>query len=142
MLHNYLRGAVSDLEALIELTRLDMQDIKEANHEKLFERNLQKQPLIVSFENKKNMAQQEILSLKNSCPQVELSELLDGEASELLGSMKEKLQELKEINTGYARMVFAVSEFYSSLMQRLVPHEVSGYGSPRTIQSTFLKIEA
>lgn len=142
MLQNYLRGAVSDLETLIELTQLDICDIKEANHERIFERNLQKQPLIVSFENKKNMAQQEIVSLKSANPQVELGDLLDEESSELLGSMKQKLQKLKEVNSGYARMVLAVSEFYNSLMQKIIPHEVSGYGVPKTTQSTFLKIEA
>ena len=142
MLQNYLRGTVSDLQSLIDLTRLDIEDIKQASHEKVFDRNLQKQPLIVSFENKKNMAQQEILNLKNSNPQVELSDLLDEESSDLLGSMRQKLQELKDTNADYARMVFAVSEFYSSLMQKILPHEVSGYGAPRTTHSAFLRIEA
>ncbi len=141
MLHNYLRGAVGDLQTLISLTQLDIEDIKTANHQEVFNRNLEKQPFIVSFENKKNMAQQEILNLKNMHPQSELSDLLDAESSELLGLMKQKLQELKDINSNYARMVFAVSEFYSSLMQRILPHEVSGYGAPKTTQSTFLKIE-
>ena len=142
MLHHYLKGAVADIKQLIELTLLDISDIKEANHEKIFNRNLEKQPLIVSFENKKNMAQQEILALKAQNPDSDLDTLLDDEASSLLGEMKQGLQDLKEVNSNYARMVFAVSEFYSSLMQRIFPHEITGYGAPQRMQSTFLKIEA
>ncbi|MCE3037863.1 hypothetical protein [Helicobacter anatolicus] len=142
MLQKYLKGAIGDLDALIELTRVDIEEIKQAKHESVFDRNLKKQPLMVSFENKKNMAQQEIINLKNQAPHKPLSELLDEETSTLLGLMREKLQVLKEVNTNYARMVFAVSEFYTSLMSRIVPHEITGYGSPKTAQSTFLKIEA
>lgn len=141
MLHKYLRGAIDDLEELIRLTQVDIDDIKQAKHEIIFERNTQKQPLMVAFENKKNMAQQEIVNLKNQEPHKSLSELLDDDANMLLGLMREKLQTLKELNTSYARMVFAVSEFYSSLMRRIVPHEVTGYGGPKTAQSTFLRIE-
>ncbi|CBG39711.1 hypothetical protein [Helicobacter mustelae] len=140
MLYKYLRGAISDLDALISLTECDIQDIQEANHDAVFARNLEKQPLILSFENKKNMAQQEILNLRDSDSQKSLAELLDDEVNILLEQMKQKLQNLKNLNTNYARMVFAVSEFYSSLLHQIVPHEVNGYSGPRTAQSTFLKI--
>lgn len=142
MLHNYLRGAIADLESLIELTQADVADIKEAKHDEVFLRNDQKQPLIISFENKKNMAQQEILAIKSQNPDSDLNALLDDEASELLGVMRARLEDLKEVNSSYARMVFAVSEFYSSLMQRIFPHEITGYGAPKRSQSTFLRVEA
>lgn len=141
MLHNYLRGAVADLESLIELTQLDIEDIKEAKHDEVFSRSNEKQPLILSFENKKNMAQQEIIAIKSQNPDSDLTSLLDDEASELLGLMRARLEYLKEINSSYARMVLAVSEFYSSLMQRIFPHEVTGYGVPTCAQSSFLRVE-
>lgn len=142
MLHNYLRGAVSDLRSLIELTTLDVEDIRVANHENIFGRNSKKQELIKTFEAKKNLIDQEMLSLKNQFPDKTLSELIDDEAGELLNEMKKNLQELKNLNTSYARIVFAVSEFYNSLIQKIIPHEMSDYKGNKTPQSNFLKVQA
>ncbi|MDO7252918.1 hypothetical protein [Helicobacter cappadocius] len=142
MLHNYLRGAVSDLQSLIELTSLDIEDIAIASHESIFSRNGKKQELIKTFEAKKNLIDQEMLNLKKQFPDKELSELIDDEASDLLGEMKKNLQELKNLNTSYARIVFAVSEFYTSLIQKIIPHEISDYKGSKTPQSSFLKVQA
>lgn len=142
MLHNYLRGAVSDLRSLIELTTLDVEDIRVANHENIFGRNGKKQELIKTFEAKKNLIDQEMLSLKNQFPDKTLSDLIDDEAGELLNEMKKNLQELKNLNTSYARIVFAVSEFYNSLIQKIIPHEMSDYKGNKTPQSNFLKVQA
>ncbi|PAF49967.1 hypothetical protein BKH41_01325 [Helicobacter sp. 12S02232-10] len=142
MLHNYLKGAVFDLDSLIELTQADINDIKIANHENIFQRNFKKQELIKSFENKKNLIDQEIIRLKNKFPDKSLGELMDEQSSELLGEMKKNLQDLKELNASYARIVFAVSEFYSSLIQKIIPHEICDYKGNRTPESSFLKIQA
>lgn len=142
MLHNYLRGAVSDLKSLIELTTLDVEDIRVANHENIFGRNSKKQELIKTFEAKKNLIDQEMLNLKNQFPDKTLSDLIDDEAGELLNEMKKNLQELKNLNTSYARIVFAVSEFYNSLIQKIIPHEMSDYKGNKTPQSNFLKVQA
>ena len=55
--------------------------------------------------------------------------------------MRDTLSELKTINSNYARSVFAVSEFYNSLIQRVIPHENDGYDQHRQ-QSHLLKIQA
>lgn len=141
MLHNYLKGALSDLYSLIELTKADIEDIKIANNNSIFERNIQKQDLIKSFESKKSLIDQEMMSLKNQFPQKELAELIDDEASELLGEMKENLQNLKELNAKYARIVFAVSEFYSSLIQKIIPHEACDYKGNQKPRSGFLTLQ-
>ncbi|PAF42239.1 hypothetical protein [Helicobacter sp. 11S03491-1] len=142
MLHNYLRGAVSDLRLLIELTQADIEDIKVAQNDSIFERNYTKQELIKSFETKKNLIDQEMLGLKNEFPHKILNDLIDEEASRLLGEMKRNLQDLKALNANYARIVFAVSEFYSSLIQKIIPHEICDYKGNKTPQSSFLKIQA
>ncbi|PAF44301.1 hypothetical protein [Helicobacter sp. 11S02596-1] len=142
MLHNYLKGAVSDLSALIDLTQSDIDDIKIANHEDIFERNFKKQEFIKSFESKKNLIDQEIISLKNKFPDKSLDQLIDEGSSELLGQMKQNLINLKELNANYARIVFAVSEFYSSLIQKIIPHEICDYKGNRAPESSFLKIQA
>lgn len=141
MLYTYLNGAISDLNSLIKLTELDNADIQVANHEAIFERIEQKDILVKEFENKKTLIHQEMLALREKNPQKPLEELLDDEASTLLDSMRDSLESLKTINAHYARSVFAVSEFYDSLIQRIIPHEHNGYENHKP-QSHILKIQA
>ena len=141
MLHTYINGAIADLKALIELTQLDNADIQIANHEAIFERLDQKNTLVKAFEDKKSLIQQEMLILCNKNPHKSLQDLLDEETNNLLDIMRDTLSELKTINSNYARSVFAVSEFYNSLIQRVLPHENDGYDQHRQ-QSHLLKIQA
>ena len=141
MLHTYINGAIADLKALIELTQLDNADIQIANHEAIFERLDQKNTLVKAFEDKKSLIQQEMLILCNKNPHKSLQDLLDEETNNLLDIMRDTLSELKTINSNYARSVFAVPEFYNSLIQRVIPHENDGYDQHRQ-QSHLLKIQA
>lgn len=141
MLHTYINGAIADLKALIELTQLDNADIQIANHEAIFERLDQKNTFVKAFEDKKSLIQQEMLILCNKNPHKSLQDLLDEETNNLLDIMRDTLSELKTINSNYARSVFAVSEFYNSLIQRVIPHENDGYDQHRQ-QSHLLKIQA
>ena len=136
MLHTYINGAIADLKALIELTQLDNADIQIANHEAIFERLDQKNTLVKAFEDKKSLIQQEMLILCNKNPHKSLQDLLDEETNNLLDIMRDTLSELKTINSNYARSVFAVSEFYNSLIQRVIPHENVGNAGPETIALT------
>lgn len=147
MLYNYLKGAVENLDSLINLTRLDIEDIKKARHEAIFSRNEEKQPFLESFEAKKNLAQQEILLLKNKNPSSDISEILDQETSSLLADMKSKLFELKTINARYARIVLSVKEFYSSLIDQMFPQDFEDYSQrgivkPPRAKSAFFSQEA
>ncbi|CUU40547.1 MULTISPECIES: hypothetical protein [Helicobacter] len=141
MLHTYINGAIADLKAIIELTQLDNTDIQSANHEAIFGRLDKKDTLVKAFEEKKSLIHQEMLLLCNKNPNKSLKDLLDDETSDLLDSMRGALSELKILNANYARSVFAVAEFYNSLMKRIVPHESNGYGDA-CAQSHLLKIQA
>ncbi|RDU61069.1 hypothetical protein [Helicobacter marmotae] len=141
MLHTYINGAIADLQALIELTELDNKDIQAAQHEAIFARLEQKDALIKSFEEKKSLIHQEMLILCEKNPHKSLKELLDDTTSNLLDTMRDTLSELKTLNGNYAKSVFAVSEFYTSLIQRIIPHESNGYEDKRA-QSHLLKIQA
>lgn len=127
MLYTYLNGAINDLKELINLTKLDSADIQIANHEAIFSRTSQKDHLVKEFETKKSLLHQEMILLRNKNPHKPLEDLLDEKASLLLNEMRDKLEELKALNSNYARCVFAVAEFYNSLIQRVVPHERDGY---------------
>ncbi|GMB95625.1 hypothetical protein [Helicobacter sp. NHP22-001] len=142
MLYGYLERSVQDLQTLIQLTSQDLEDIKEANHEAIFGRNGLKRERIASFENCKALFDQEMLVLMEKNPGTPLANLLDERGSLLLKEMRQLLTELKEINADYARIVFAVSDFYSKLMQQIVPHESTGYYNQKTIASSFLQVQA
>lgn len=127
MLYTYLNGAISDLKELIRLTKLDSTDIQVANHEAIFSRTTQKDHLVKEFEIKKSLLHQEMILLRDKNPHKPLEDLLDEQASSLLDEMRDRLEELKALNNNYARCVFAVAEFYNSLIQRVIPHERDGY---------------
>ncbi|MFC3847293.1 hypothetical protein ACFOPX_01920 [Helicobacter baculiformis] len=142
MLSSYLQQSLEDLQTLIDLTLQDLEDIKHAKHEVIFARNIQKQERVKSFETCKACFDQGMLDLIEKNPGKPLSELLDATGNACLKQMRARLEELKELNASYARIVFAVSEFYSSLMQQLVPHESVGYYNQRTVSSSFLQVQA
>jgi hypothetical protein len=127
MLTKYIQSAIDDLNSLIELTRADMQDIKEAKNGALFLRIKAKEDIITSFEQKKGLVDNEILKEHQKNPKVPLNELLSEATLFLLDQFKEKLMELKKLNKNYARQVLSVGEFYNSLLEQMIPTEMDGY---------------
>lgn len=65
MLSNYLDDAISDIERLIQTTKKDIEDIKQAKHDDMFERVRLKNDLIVSFGAKKTLLDNELVLLTN-----------------------------------------------------------------------------
>ncbi|MCI7484943.1 MAG: hypothetical protein PUJ79_07475 [Helicobacter sp.] len=128
MLEQYLQGAITDLQQLIDITHQDIADIQIANNEAIFSRNESKNSLIKSFEQKKILIEEEMQQLMDKNPQDKLQDLLPPEVDKGLDTLRKVLVELKKLNSAYAQSVFAVSEFYSSLLTRLIPHEENGYG--------------
>lgn len=141
MLHQYLKDAILELKKLIELTQKDIEDLSEAKNEEIFKRLPMKESLIKTFEQKKSMIDRAMVELRDKNPSQSLSDLLDQEALDLLEDLKASLKELKELNGGYARSVYAVNEFYTSLLRKIVPHESNGYGGHAKPQQSFLTIQ-
>ena len=128
MLHYYLEQGIADLRTLLEFTNQDIIDIRDANHDAVFSRAKTKDDLISSFENKKAIIDNEI------------SKLIDKNQDKTL---EELLGELKNRNKHFARLVLAVSEFYNSLLERIIPNEHNnGYDKQKRRSSSFLKVKA
>ncbi len=102
MLSHHLKGALADLRDIIEITSLDIDDIKEAKHDQQFERLPLKEEKLKSFESKKAMIDHEISSLMTKSPGVELPQLLDETQHKALGELKDELSKLRKINKKYA----------------------------------------
>lgn len=131
MLTHYLQVALKSLGDLIEATRNDIDDIKQARHANIFERAKIKEQLVKSFENHKSLIDNEIAKLASANPEAELASLLKPEEREMLSRLREELEELKRQNTQFAKMVIGVSEFYNSLLNKIMPTEKVGYGAPK-----------
>lgn len=142
MLSHYLFKALDDLNTLITLTQDDIADIKLAKHEAIFARTQIKDELITSFQNKKALIDNEIGKQMRAYPDVELEHLLSSEEQEALSQLKIKLLELKSQNKHYAKLVLTVSEFYNTLLERMVPVEMHGYEKVTPKHRAILEVRA
>jgi chromosome segregation ATPase len=127
MLTHYLEKAVQDLQTLIDLTQMDIEDIKAARHEAMFGRIEKKEDTLNAFERRKAQIDNEIANLMKSHPESEMEELLDEEVRQGLATLREKLEELQTLNRHYARFVITVGEFYNALYEEMLPVEKDGY---------------
>ena len=129
MLHTFLRNADNDLKSLIEINLLDIADIKVANHEAIFSRLEAKNNLIESFKENKSNADAEMQKMLKAHPNKEIKELLDAEALDIAYEMQSSLIRLRDLNKHYAKSVIAVSEFYNSLINTMIPSQKVGYSN-------------
>jgi len=127
MLSHHLENALKDLRDIIKITESDIEDIKKAEHDTQFNRLSLKEEKLKSFETKKAMIDHEISSLMTSNPSIELPQLLNEEQHQLLDELKVELNNLREVNKHYAKLVLVVSNLYNTFLERLVPTEMNGY---------------
>ena len=142
MLTHHLQNALKDLRDLIAITESDIEDIKVAQHNPQFERLAIKEEKLKSFEAKKAMIDHEISSMMTSSPDTALPELLNEEQHELLGELKVELNNLKDVNKRYAKLVLVVSNLYNSFLERVVPTEMQGYNKVASKNPSILEVRA
>lgn len=140
MLTHHLKSALEDLKSLIEITRSDIKDIKQAQHDPQFARLSIKDEKLKSFESKKAMIDHEISVLMTQNPQTQLPSLLNGEQHQLLDELKKDLSELREVNKEYAKLVVVVSNLYNEFLERLVPTEMQGYTKVASKNASILEV--
>jgi len=140
MLSYHLKGALSDLRDLIQITESDLEDIRVANNNPQFERLSLKEEKLKSFESKKAMIDHEISSLMTSNPDADLPKLLTEEQHSYLDQLKVELSSLREVNKRYAKLVLTVSNLYNTFLERLVPTEMQGYNKVASKNPSILEV--
>jgi Mg2+ and Co2+ transporter CorA len=140
MLSHHLQNALSDLRDLIKITESDIKDIKSAQHNMQFDRLSLKEEKLKSFETKKAMIDHEISSLMTANPTLELPKLLTQEQHKYLEELKIELNNLREVNQHYAKLVLVVSNLYNTFLERLVPTEMNGYKKVLSKTSSVLEV--
>jgi len=140
MLSYHLQGALTDLRDLINITESDLEDIRIANNNPQFERLSLKEEKLKSFEAKKAMIDHEISSLMTTNPDTDLPQLLSEEQHNYLDELKVELNNLREVNKKYAKLVLTVSNLYNTFLERLVPTEMQGYKKVASKDPSFLEV--
>jgi len=140
MLSHYLQNALSDLRDIINITKSDIEDIKNAEHDTQFKRLSLKEEKLKSFEVKKAIIDHEISSLMTANPDSQLPDLLNSEQHILLDELKVELNNLREINKRYAKLVLVVSNLYNNFLERLVPTEMHGYEKRASSDAAILEV--
>ncbi|MEJ2414778.1 MAG: hypothetical protein P8Y22_05880 [Sulfurimonas sp.] len=140
MLTHHLQSALEDLKDLIQITKSDIEDIKQAQHDPQFDRLSIKDEKLKSFESKKAMIDHEISSLMTQNPNAELPNLLNDEQHQLLDELKIQLSELREVNKEYAKLVVIVSNLYNDFLEQIVPTEMQGYNKVASKDSSILEV--
>ena len=142
MLDDYLEKAIGDLDRLIDLTRHDIEDIKRANHPAMFQRIETKESTMQSFETYKSLIDRTIARRVESRPDSDLEALLSPDSRKRLDRMRQKLEELQDLNRRFARLVIAVGEFYDSLFTQMVPTESDGYHKKSAKAASLIEVRA
>jgi len=142
MLEHYIDKAIEEINNLIALTEADIEDIKQARHQSMFDRIKTKEHSIVSFENYKSLVDDSIHSLVEKNPTKQLDSILGPEIQKKLETMRKQLEKLHETNKYYARFVVSVGEFYNSLYEEIIPVEKDGYTGKSTKLASLIEVRA
>ncbi len=140
MLSHHLESALKDLRDLIKITESDIADIKEAKNDPQFDRLSLKEEKLKSFEAKKAMIDHEISTLMTASPDKDLPELLSEAQHLLLDDLKVELNNLRDVNKHYARLVLVVSNLYNSFLERVIPTEMQGYEKVASKNPSILEV--
>ena len=86
------------------------------------------------------MIDHEISTLMTTNPEKELPQLLNKEQHTLLDELKIELNNLREANKHYAKLVLTVSNLYNTFLERLVPTEMQGYNKVASKDASILEV--
>jgi len=136
MIKKYIENAIKDIKKLYELTILDIEDSKNANHDNIASRVEKKNHLVISFETNKSLLNEELSRLPS------LEDGLTTEDKELLEELKKNLKLLKEKNREYAKFVIKLNEFYTSLFDEMFKLDRQGYTITNTKPAKILQVSA
>ncbi len=118
MIKKYLDESNALLDKLIELTKEDIQNIKNAKHDTLAKSVEDKNKLIADFTFVKKNLDDALISLSENGTK-DLASLLDDEDKQKLGEFKKRLKELHGLNKEYARLVVVVKGFFDGLLNTM-----------------------
>jgi len=126
MLKQTLISINNVLDELKQITQQDIADIKQANHDELFQRNDKKNELLQEFSQLKS--QIDLTLVRRSESGLAIEQIMNNEENILLDEFKNKLNNFYEVHKKYAKMAILVTNFYNNLVNKVNNCEVDiGY---------------
>ena len=114
MLANKLKEATNILNSLIKITKQDIENIKKANHQKIFDNMKQKEELAKYFFNIKNDI--DSILVKRNKP---IEEIFSTKEEILFEEFKKKLIKFNTLHKKFSKLAISVANFYNTLVQQI-----------------------
>ncbi len=122
MLINTLNNTIEILNSLIETTKTDIANIREAKHELVFQNTNKKEKLALEFSRLKSEIDK-ILVTRNK----PLEEIFTKEEEALFNTFREKLFEFNTLHRHFSKLALSVANFYNTLMNKIKNTELITY---------------
>ena len=124
MLTNKLNEIINILNSLIEITKQDIENIKKANHQRIFDNMKIKEELAKHFSNTKNDI--DLILVKRNKP---IEEIFSNEEEKLFDEFKQKLTEFNVLHKKFSRLAISVANFYNALTQQIKEEKTISYNN-------------
>ena len=124
MLTKKLNEVINTLDSLINITKQDIENIKKANHQKIFDNMKQKEKLAKHFSNTKNDI--DLILRQRNKP---IEEIFSNEEEKLFEEFKEKLIEFNILHKKFSKLAISVANFYNALTQQIKEEKTINYNN-------------
>ncbi|GAB6074105.1 hypothetical protein [Nautilia lithotrophica] len=124
MLINTLNKTIQTLNDLISITKEDIDNIKQANHEKVFANTEKKEKLAYEFSSLKNEIDKILVSRNKP-----LEEIFSSEEEKLFNEFREKLFEFNNLHKRFSKLALSVANFYNTLVNQIHNNEPINYNN-------------
>jgi len=122
MLETTLKNTILVLENLISVTKEDIQNISQANHEEVFKNIRKKEDLANEFAKLKSEIDNILLSRNKP-----VEEIFSAEEEKLFNLFKEKLFEFNALHKRFSKLALTVANFYNTLLAKIKNEESINY---------------
>jgi len=122
MLIKTLNETIITLNELISITLEDIQNIKLAEHEKVFANTEKKEKLAEKFAKLKSEIDSILVSRNKP-----LEEIFTAEEEKLFNEFREKLFEFNTLHKRFSKLALSVANFYNTLLKQIKNEETIGY---------------
>jgi len=137
MLIEKLNETIKTLDSLIDMTKEDIENIKEAKHELVFKNTAPKEDLALKFNRLKSEI--DAILVQRNKP---LEEIFSKEEEKLFDEFRNKLAEFHNLHKRFAKLALSVANFYNALVKE-IKNESAGIDYNNTqIPKSFLKLKA
>jgi len=122
MLTKKLNEIINTLNSLIEITKQDIENIKKANHQEIFDNMKIKEELAKHFSNTKNDIDL-ILTKRNKS----IEEIFSNEEEKLFDEFRKKLIEFNSLHKKFSKLAISIANFYNALTQQIKEEKTINY---------------